>query len=214
MNFDGIIFDIDGTIWDIRDVVADAWSEAIKDNTKLEVSFDAESLGKLFGKPMNEIFKTLYPNESNETMERLIPYLYEYEHRFIRERKPVAYKGIEETLEKLSKKFDLYIVTNAQKQYTEEMLGATNLEKYFKDWMCYGDTLKPKNVTLEMLIEKNGIKNPVYIGDTQGDYEACEKAKVPFIYANYGLGEVKEYSVKIDDISELCDTIDKMIENM
>lgn len=190
-QYDGIIFDVDGTIWDAREVIYLSWKEAIEKHTNWKVHFDAEELGSQFGKTMDDIFAYLYPDMTKEELVELIPYFYEYEHRFLREMKPKPYDGLEEVLAELKKKYPLYIVTNAQKGYVEAMFDATGLKPYFTDWMCYGDTLEPKNVTMKLLVEKHGLTRPVYIGDTQGDANACELAGIPMIYAAYGLGNVE-----------------------
>lgn len=202
---DGIIFDIDGTLWDIRETVCEAWSAAVQENTDLPVEFDAEGLGKLFGRPMDEIFFTLYPQADEEMWDQLRPLFYEYEHRYIRQQKPRLYEGAEETLEKLSKHYPLYIVTNAQCGYVEELFAATGIGKYFQGWLCYGDTLASKDVTLQRLAQQYHLKQPVYIGDTKGDAEACRLAKIPFIYAAYGLGEVRKPRHLVRDVRELLD---------
>lgn len=202
-NADGIIFDIDGTIWDIRQLVSEAWEAAIKEKTDLPVTFNAEILGSLFGKPMNEIFFNLYPEASEETLDIITPTLYEYEHQYIKERKPAPYANVRETLKKLSEKFKLFVVTNAQKGYVEAMIDATDMEGIFKGWKCYGDTLQSKDVTMKMLIEENNLKNPIYVGDTAGDQDACKKAGVPFIYAEYGLGETDTAKYSIKNMKEL-----------
>ena len=47
---DGIIFDVDGTLWDSVEVVAESWNLAIKENSDLEPSLNREILQGLFGK--------------------------------------------------------------------------------------------------------------------------------------------------------------------
>ena len=56
------------------------------------------------------------------------------------------------------------------------------------------------------------LTDPVYVGDTLGDYRACQKAGVPFIFAAYGFGEVSDpYAVikKPADLLPLCITSGK-----
>ena len=43
----------------------------------------------------------------------------------------------------------------------------------------------------------------VYIGDTQGDADACKEADVPFVFAEYGFGTVKEADNTIQAFSDL-----------
>ena len=52
-------------------------------------------------------------------------------------------------------------------------------------------------------MERNGIKNAIYVGDTMSDKEAADYAKVPFVYASYGFGDVEAYDYKIDAIDNL-----------
>ena len=46
-----IIFDIDGTLWDSTDVVAESWNEAIWEKAGIKANLDGDKLKKLFGKP-------------------------------------------------------------------------------------------------------------------------------------------------------------------
>ncbi|MNC77179.1 Phosphoglycolate phosphatase [compost metagenome] len=51
------------------------------------------------------------------------------------------------------------------------------------------------------------MQSPVYLGDTEGDYAAAQKAGIPFIYARYGFGDVKGYDKAIDSFAELLNNI-------
>ena len=57
---DGIIFDIDGTLWDSTDPVAASWNRAIQENSSLDLTVDAKILSGLFGKTMTEIGNELF----------------------------------------------------------------------------------------------------------------------------------------------------------
>ena len=55
--------------------------------------------------------------------------------------------------------------------------------------------------------EVNILFYPVYIGDTIGDFNACRKAGVPFIFAEYGFGQVDKPDYRITrpfDLTEIC----------
>ena len=54
-------------------------------------------------------------------------------------------------------------------------------------------------------MERHGITDAVYIGDTQGDYEATLEADVPFIFAAYGFGEPAGWEAKIEKILDLLE---------
>lgn len=63
--------------------------------------------------------------------------------------------------------------------------------------------MKPKGQNIALIMERNNYQKAYYIGDTQKDKDACEFAKIPFVYASYGFGDVKDYEKKIDSFEEL-----------
>ena len=54
-------------------------------------------------------------------------------------------------------------------------------------------------------MEKHGIKSAVYIGDTQGDYEASCNAGLPFVWVSFGFGVPEGYAYKADSFPELAE---------
>ena len=54
-----------------------------------------------------------------------------------------------------------------------------------------------------MLMKKNNLNSPVYVGDTQGDADACKMAGIPFIFAEYGFGDVPDAKTRIRTFSDL-----------
>ena len=69
--------------------------------------------------------------------------------------------------------------------------------------MCFGDTGASKGVTIRKLMERHGITDAAYIGDTQGDYEATLEADIPFIWAKYGFGTPEGYVAAIERFEDL-----------
>ena len=67
------------------------------------------------------------------------------------------------------------------------------------------ETVKSDNIKL--IAKRNNLKNPVYVGDTQGDANATKEAGLEFIYASYGFGNVEEYKYKIEKIEDLLDLV-------
>ena len=53
------------------------------------------------------------------------------------------------------------------------------------------------------LMEKYRIESAAYVGDIQGDCDSAHAAGIPFIWAAYGFGDVKDYEAKIDRFEDL-----------
>ena len=185
---DGIIFDVDGTLWDSTPIVQKAWNKAIKDMGITGASVTADMLKGLFGLPMEDIIDAILPDESLEVRKAFKPLCFSYEHEFLDREPGILYPELEETLAILSKRYPLFIVSNCQAGYIELFYKKTGLEKYFKDHLCPGDTGLLKADNILMIKDRYSLENPVYVGDTHMDEEACRKAGVPFIFAAYGFG--------------------------
>ncbi len=201
---DGIIFDIDGTLWDTTELCARSWNAAIRACSGLEANLTGKMLEGLFGKPMDVIFRAVLPDADEALRERLIAACCEYELTALKTEKIPAYPGVSETLRRLSGQYPLFIVSNCQKGYIEAFLENTGFGPLITDYLCYGDTLAPKGETLRRLIAKNGLKSPIYVGDTQGDADACREAGVPFVFAEYGFGEANSPWRSVSSFAELC----------
>lgn len=200
---DSIIFDVDGTIWDSTQSVADSWNKAIREHSDLDLTLDPVSLSRVFGKTMTEIADALFPALDTEARMKLLDACYAEENRYLEDHPGLLYDGVAETIRNLSLRYPLYIVSNCQCGYIEVMLKTSGLAPYIKDHLCFGETLRPKGETIRMLMEKNGLKSPVYVGDTQGDADACKTAGIPFIFAEYGFGDVPDAATRIQRFSDL-----------
>lgn len=60
-----------------------------------------------------------------------------------------------------------------------------------------------KGENIKLVIDRNNLLNPVYVGDTEGDLNAARYAEIPFIFAKYGFGQVSQYDNKIESLDEL-----------
>ena len=91
MGYESLIFDIDGTLWDSRDLVAEGYNQQLHDEGLDDYFVDAQRLRPLFGKVMtaiaDELFPHLPPQERYSLLERCIErenqYLSENECRII-----------------------------------------------------------------------------------------------------------------------------------
>jgi len=206
MKFDGLILDVDGTIWNTTSIVADAWNEAIEENFPEVKRVTAGILENQFGKTMDVIAKNLFPELDDGQKKILIDKCAEHEQKALLEnKKDVTYKNVRDTIKKLSEKIPLFIVSNCQSGYIELVIEKNKIKDFITDFECFGDTGMEKDQNISLLVKRNSLKSPVYVGDTQGDYDACKKAEVPFVWASYGFGKTEDenYFAKIDDFSEL-----------
>ena len=206
MNYESLIFDIDGTLWDSRQLVAEGYNIQLEKEGLQHLAVTAEDLRPLFGKVMTEIadaiLASIDPSERYELMERCMKT--ENDYLFANECK-IGYPNVKETLEALSEKYRLFIVSNSQCGYPELCIEKLGLTDYIEGHMCFGDTGTSKGQTIRTLIRKHNIGSCIYIGDTQGDLEACKEAGIPFIFCAYGLGKADSWDAKIDAIEQLLD---------
>jgi len=139
---DGIIFDVDGTLWDSTEAVARSWNQAIEENTDFSLSLTADWLKSLFGKTMDEITLALFPSCPKEERDRIGYLCFNYENRLLETDHGVLYPDVAQTLENLSQKTDLYIVSNCQCGYIEVFLKTMGLEKYIMPMFCLNDSMR------------------------------------------------------------------------
>ncbi|TKC15748.1 HAD family hydrolase [Robertmurraya kyonggiensis] len=200
---DSIIFDLDGTIWDSIDTVLLAWNSVIRKNNQIKREIMRQDFECTMGLQMNEISTKLFPTLSYKEQQQLVKDCSELELSFIEKHGGVLYPNVENVLSELYQKYKLYIVSNCQEGYIEAFYKYHKLEKYFLDFENPGRTSLSKGENIKLIIDRNKLSDPVYVGDTHGDLEAARFANIPFIYAKYGFGKVNNYDEVIESFEEL-----------
>ena len=205
MHYESLIFDIDGTLWDSRALVAEGYSIQLKREGLEHLCVTAEDLKPLFGKVMTEIADVVFATIPREERYALMERCMDTENRHLYESATgdIAYPGIRETMELLAKKHRLFIVSNSQCGYPELCMDKLGIRHLISGHLCFGDTGTSKGQTIRTLMARHGIESTVYIGDTQGDYEATVEAGVPFVWCSYGFGTPEGYEAKVDRFEEL-----------
>ena len=184
--------------------MAQAWNKAIAEIGGTAAVVNAEMLKKEFGKTMKAIADNLFYDADESQKELLMRTCCRYEHEALAKNKVnQLFPDVVETIKKLAAKYELFIVSNCQSGYIELFMKKAGVERYIKDWECFGNTGKGKGENIILLMKRNNLTDTVYVGDTQGDYEATQIAQIPFIFAKYGFGQLKNCQKAISGITEL-----------
>lgn len=201
---DGIIFDLDGTLWDSTEVILKVWNDAANDFKEITTEVTMEDIQGAMGLLLEDIGRRFYPYLSDEKIREIIKYCSKTENEYLSIHGAKLYENLEITLEKLARNHKLFIVSNCQDGYIEAFLKAHKLDKYFIDSENPGRTGLPKWDNIKQVVERNNLQNPVYIGDTDGDRKAAKIAGVPFVFAKYGFGDVEDYEYVVDKIEDVA----------
>jgi phosphoglycolate phosphatase len=203
-KFDGIIFDLDGTLWDSTGNVALAWEKARQQVGYVHEAVTVERVRSVTGMAYDAIFEMLLPDMDAEKRNYFKAICAKSEIDTLNELGGDLYPGLEETIKYLASKYKLYIVSNCQNGYIETFLSHCPVAGHFLGHQCYGTKGQPKAENIRDIVNDHQLEAPVYIGDTNGDRDSAAKAGVPFIYASYGFGKVEDGMIAtIDEFSEL-----------
>ena len=210
MTFESIIFDVDGTLWDSRALLAEAYNVQLQQEGITGLHVTAEILKPLFGKPMNELADGLFGGvvpapERYALMDRCIARM--DKHMEDHAGPHMGYADLRTTMETLKKNHRLFIVSNGQKGYPQMAANKLGLADLMDGYLSWGDTGKSKGQTILLLMQQHNIQSAVYIGDTQGDLEACREANIPFIFTAFGFGQPEEYYAKVDTFAQLLEVL-------
>ncbi|KQU57094.1 HAD family hydrolase [Rossellomorea sp. RS05] len=200
---DSIIFDLDGTIWDPIDTVLEAWNRTIEEHDEAGQTMTRENFEGVMGLQVKEIEERLFPDVDEEVRSRMLKACLEREEALLGERGGRLYPDVEKVLETLSHSYKLFIVSNCQDGYIETFYDYHKLERFFEDFENPGRTGLSKGENIKLIMERNNLKAPVYVGDTDGDRKAAEYAGIPFVYAKYGFGKVEKHDEVLEAFGDL-----------
>ena len=208
-HVDGILFDLDGTLWDAVAGICTAWNRGLE-KCGVPLRFTEGEIRGCMGMLLEDIADKLMPGLTPERRREVMAVCAAEQAGYLARHGGALYDGVEDTLKKLAERCPLFIVSNCQSGYIEGFLAITGLGPYFTDFTCPGETGKPKGENIALLVGRHHLKHPVYVGDTQGDYNASSSAGVPFLHAAYGFGKVAHDVPVVARCTYLPAAVDRM----
>lgn len=208
----GILFDLDGTLWDSSQCVVESWNYVLKKYGRKQITLD--DMHNYMGRTMEVIANMMLPDETPEDRKKIFDECCDTEIEFIKKRGGILFENLEETLKKLSNDYKLFIVSNCQVGYIESFIEHYKFEKYFTDIESYGNTGLEKGDNIRLVVDRNNLDKSLYVGDIQGDLDSADKAGIPFIHAAYGFGTTNRIVPKIDDITKLPEVVKEVFDKM
>ncbi|MGK9476684.1 HAD family hydrolase [Melioribacter sp. OK-6-Me] len=175
-NFDGIIFDIDGTLADTHELIFDTFNHVIEKYLNKRMSND--EIVALFGPTEDVILKEYFAERYTDARNDYYNY-YQKNHK----EKAPAYPGIEEILIFLkSRSIPVGIFTGKGRQSSEITLKELGLLDYF-DLIITGDDVenhKPDPEGIRLFLSKFNLKEErvLMVGDVANDVKAARDAGV------------------------------------
>lgn len=203
MRIDSIIFDLDGTLWDSSLSVLDSWNKSLDKYGETVKKLTIDDLKGVMGLVNRDIANKLFEYLDEEKRFEILKDCCKNECEYLETNGAILYDKLEEVLNVLEKKYKLLIVSNCQCGYIEAFFKYHKLEKYFVDYENSERTGLTKGENIELIMKRNDLVASIYVGDTEGDLKASRFAGIPFIYAKYGFGEVKDYDYVITSFDEL-----------
>ena len=205
MIYDSLIFDLDGTLWNAGALSAAAWNTGLL-KLKIPRTVSIAQIASVAGKPYRDCVTTLLPDIEPSRLEEVVSTLNSEERAEFDRRGGTLYPGVSNGLAELARTFRLFIVSNCQDWYLEAFWKHSGLRSHFFDSECHGRSPLPKGENIRLVIERNHLANPAYIGDTVSDQQAAALASVDFFHVAYGFGTA-ETNRSFGSFSDLKDQL-------
>lgn len=202
MNYDAIIFDLDGTLWDSTETVAESWSATLRREGEGHI-FSAADIAGIMGCTDREIENRLFLRFGGRAHELCVKCMGE-EPAYVAVHGGRIYEGVEAMMDTLCRPYPLFIVSNCQSGYVEAFLTYSGFGRYFKDYEYLGRKGLSKAENIRLIMSRHGIAKAVYVGDTAHDRMSAESAGCAFVHAAYGFGKCEKPFAVINKPLELC----------
>lgn len=214
-----VLFDLDGTLVDSRQDLADSASDMLASYGAPGVS--ADGVSRLVGDGAAMLVRRALADAGVEVdlPEALARFLEFYEQRLLNHTRP--YDGVRSLLDGIASRASLAILTNKPELHTKRLLDGLELTRYFS-WVVGGDSplgRKPDPGGLTHVREAAGAapSRTMHVGDSIVDVQTAQRAGVAACLAGWGYGGARgdlddaapDFSAA--DVAELGHVLDRWL---
>ncbi len=207
----GVIFDLDGTLWDSSYQVGLAWQEVF-DRCGVGIAVTKEKMALMMGRTIPEIGEAILPHIEPVRRAEILKACCDEECERLGRYGGRLYDGVGELIPALSEGYGLYIVSNCEDGYIQTFMRAHGMEAHISDIECIGRTGLHKGDNIKLICRRNGLEKAVYMGDTERDMHAAHSAGLPFIHAAYGFGRGFQAEYSVGSFRGLPEVLDKIFK--
>ncbi|MEK5529608.1 HAD family hydrolase [Viridibacillus sp. FSL R5-0468] len=210
MNYQYILFDLDGTLTDPKVGITKSVAYALE---KLNIEIvDYSKLDFFIGPPLQESFQAYYDLTEQQVNEAIGYYRERFQQHGLYENE--VYPGIETLLETLKKKEKtLAVATSKPTIFAEKILQHFKLDQYFEVIVgsnLDGTRIAKADVIHEVLLQLSSPDKSevIMIGDRKHDLIGAKKEGIANIGVLYGYGSKEEWALEeptyiVNNIEEL-----------
>ncbi len=201
---EGLIFDLDGTLWDAVPTYTKAWNLVLQKH-QIERVLHPENLYPLMGLQAEQYLKEVLPDINSESRINLYDEVIQKQYEIISSEGGRLFPYVQEGLEILSLQYKIIILSNCPRYIIHHFLVWSKLSSLIADHLSYGESPQSKADNMKLLMVRNNLNSAVYIGDTNSDGIQARQAGLPFIFVSYGFGNSTLYDHKFDRFQELVE---------
>lgn len=195
---------MDGTLWDGVSAYAEGFNDFFE-SKGIQRRVTKDDLFRYMGMEELQYLEKTLPEFSVHERKKAYKEIIELQYKRIDRDGGFLFEGVLAGLEKLAKKYKLFIVSNCPEFTIQHFMTWSKLEDIITDTMSHGVNYKAKHENIKYLIDKYQLKSPVYIGDTDSDRKQCSLLNIPFGFVSYGFGNTDIYDMRFDTFYELTD---------
>ena len=197
----GIIFELNGTLWDSSLSLTKAWNKILSEYGS---SVSLQKAVKLTEQSPSVIAQQLLPALSARESLPVIERCFEAEGVFLQKDGAALYPDTEEILRTLSEEYKLFIVSNCSEACLTAFLDrCQDLRSCFTDIERQMKNGRSKAENIRLIMKRNHLSKAIFVGSTESARIAADTAGIPFVFAAYGCGTPRNSSTVIHSPSEL-----------
>jgi phosphoglycolate phosphatase len=212
MTVSAVFFDLDGTLVDSLQDLADAVNHMLRSLDKQVITLP--EVRHLVGKGARNLVQRALKTDSSEQIERGLRLFTAFNEQHIADSSRL-YPGVPELLQQLvSNNLRMTVISNKNEALSRLILKVLEIEGIFER-IAGGDTfpeLKPSPLPLLEMTRKLGLKpeNVIMVGDSINDIQAGNSAGITTIGCTWGYGgleEIGDAQYRASSPAELCSLI-------